>query len=272
MKAFVRSVCLVLMFVLMSQTTLAVSLTPREVVQYERKVKALNRTLNSGRVRDRHESYYRNEMVRLMNLLDQHDREQQEQKLSRIEIARKRRSELSAKREARVKQEKIEAQKKAAEEEYYKARIADMLKKNTGRVTRKDIAKRLAVIQKQQEKKAFEQEGIASYYSDIFNNRTTASGIKFHNDQLMIAHRELSFGTQVRVINLDNGKEVKNAIVVDRGPYAKVIDPETGRRVVDTSRVADLSKALFKLLSDDHNMDGEGDLSMGLIRVRLEVE
>jgi rare lipoprotein A len=58
--------------------------------------------------------------------------------------------------------------------------------------------------------------GIASYYQNP------------HFSGLIAAHRTLPFGTQVKVINLDNGR---SAIVkiVDRGPFirGRIIDVST---------------------------------------------
>ncbi len=62
--------------------------------------------------------------------------------------------------------------------------------------------------------------GKASYYSLRMTGRKTANGERFHNDSMMCAHRDLPFGTLLRVRNLDNGKEVILR-VNDRGPYAK---------------------------------------------------
>ena len=45
------------------------------------------------------------------------------------------------------------------------------------------------------------------------------------------------------------------------GPYADM-----------ENRIIDLSKAVFKLLSNDNDGDGVGDLSSGLLRVRSEVD
>ncbi len=51
-------------------------------------------------------------------------------------------------------------------------------------------------------------EGKAVYYSDFFQGRTTASGETFDQNKLTAAHKTLPFGTQVRVVNLENDKSV----------------------------------------------------------------
>jgi rare lipoprotein A (peptidoglycan hydrolase) len=67
--------------------------------------------------------------------------------------------------------------------------------------------------------------GIASWYGREFNNRRTASGVRFNMHAMMAAHRTLPFGTKVRVTNLHNHKSCVVEIT-DRGPYAynRVID------------------------------------------------
>ena len=74
------------------------------------------------------------------------------------------------------------------------------------------------------------EEGVASYYHDSLHRRKTASGKPYDKNALTAAHRTLSFGTRVRVTNLDNGKSVE-VTINDRGPYAK-------GRIIDLSRAA----------------------------------
>ncbi len=72
--------------------------------------------------------------------------------------------------------------------------------------------------------------GQASWYGMKFQGRPTASGEPFDMNDLTAAHRTLPFGTEIRVINEDNGKSVV-VRVNDRGPYV-------GNRVIDLSRKA----------------------------------
>lgn len=74
------------------------------------------------------------------------------------------------------------------------------------------------------------KKGKASYYSNKFNGRRTASGEKFRNSKRTAAHRTLPFGTKVKVTNLRNGKSVKVRIN-DRGPFV-------AGRIIDLSRKA----------------------------------
>lgn len=62
------------------------------------------------------------------------------------------------------------------------------------------------------------QKGVASWYGAEFHGRPTASGEIFNMYDYTCAHREYPFGTKLRVLNLQNGKEV-TCIVNDRGPF-----------------------------------------------------
>lgn len=60
--------------------------------------------------------------------------------------------------------------------------------------------------------------GIASYYGADFHGKRTASGETFDQWKLTCAHRDLPFGTRLRVTNLKNEKSVI-VRVNDRGPW-----------------------------------------------------
>ena len=64
---------------------------------------------------------------------------------------------------------------------------------------------------------SFKQTGIASYYADKFEGRTTANGEKYKHSKLTAAHKTLPFGTILEVKNLENGMVV-TVRVNDRGP------------------------------------------------------
>lgn len=70
-----------------------------------------------------------------------------------------------------------------------------------------------------------QERGIASYYSDSFQGRKTASGEKYDKNLLTGAHKTLPFGTIVKVTRIDNGQSVKVRIN-DLGPYisGRIID------------------------------------------------
>jgi rare lipoprotein A len=92
------------------------------------------------------------------------------------------------------------------------------------------------------------QYGLASWYGRDFNGRPTASGEIFDMYAYTAAHRDLPFGTRVRVTNEANGRSVVVRIN-DRGPWVE-------------GRILDLSYAAAKAL---------GMLEAGVVRVRLEV-
>lgn len=60
--------------------------------------------------------------------------------------------------------------------------------------------------------------GIASYYSDLFQGKPTASGELYDNTKLTAAHKTLPFGTLVTVTRLENNRSVQVRIN-DRGPF-----------------------------------------------------
>jgi rare lipoprotein A len=72
--------------------------------------------------------------------------------------------------------------------------------------------------------------GMASYYSDKFEGKKTASGELYKSSKMTAAHPTLPFGTLVKVTNLSNNKSV-NVTVNDRGPFVK-------DRIIDLSKSA----------------------------------
>ncbi len=91
------------------------------------------------------------------------------------------------------------------------------------------------------------EEGVAAYYSNVFQGRKTASGQRYDKHKLTAAHKTLALGTQVKVTYLTNNKSVV-VTINDRGPHSK-------------NRVIDLSLAAAKKL---------GLLKAGIGPVRLE--
>jgi len=75
-----------------------------------------------------------------------------------------------------------------------------------------------------------EEVGIASYYSDKFHGKPTASGKLYNKNAMTGAHKTLPFGTVLKVTRMDNGKSVRVKIN-DRGPFIS-------GRVVEISRAA----------------------------------
>ena len=93
----------------------------------------------------------------------------------------------------------------------------------------------------------FTQTGLASFYGGAHEGKAIANGESFDQHGFTAAHRSLTFGTVVRVTNLDNGRTVKVA-VTDRGPHIR-------------GRIIDLSSAAA------HALDME---KSGIARVKLE--
>jgi rare lipoprotein A len=93
------------------------------------------------------------------------------------------------------------------------------------------------------------ETGMASFYSDKFEGKITASGDPYKASKLTAAHRTLPFGTRVKVTNLSNNKSV-TVTVNDRGPF------------VD-NRIIDLSKAAAEKL--DY-------IDQGVTKVKIEVQ
>ncbi|KFC23991.1 hypothetical protein IO90_01380 [Chryseobacterium sp. FH1] len=87
-----------------------------------------------------------------------------------------------------------------------------------------------------------------SYYANKFNGNRTASGETYRHSKMTGAHKSLSFGTRVEIINIENDKSVI-ITVNDRGP-------------LKPSREFDLSQGAFKKI---------GKLNDGIIKVKYKI-
>lgn len=76
----------------------------------------------------------------------------------------------------------------------------------------------------------YKERGIISYYTAEYEDRTTASGEKFDNNDLVGCHNHIPYNSKVKITNLSNNRSVIVRIN-DRGPYAY-------GRVMDISRAA----------------------------------
>lgn len=94
----------------------------------------------------------------------------------------------------------------------------------------------------------FQLQGLASYYAEEFDGRTTSNGETYDMNALTAAHRTLPFNTLVRVTNVYNHEAVVVRIN-DRGPFK-------------ADRIIDLSYGAAKKL---------GMIPTGTTEVRLEV-
>jgi rare lipoprotein A len=97
------------------------------------------------------------------------------------------------------------------------------------------------------EQPGYDETGIASWYGAQFHGRTTANGEVFDRTRVTGAHPTLPLPSNVRVTNIQNGKQLVVRIN-DRGPYAR-------------GRVIDLSEKAAELL---------GFRAMGVARVRVQ--
>ncbi|WP_312935659.1 septal ring lytic transglycosylase RlpA family protein [Pseudomonas sp.] len=78
--------------------------------------------------------------------------------------------------------------------------------------------------------RGYDDTGMASYYGAAHHGKRTASGEPFNQYGLTAAHRQLPFGSRVRVTNLANQRSVVVRIN-DRGPHRR-------GRLIDLSRAA----------------------------------
>ena len=90
--------------------------------------------------------------------------------------------------------------------------------------------------------------GVASWYGERFQGRTTANGEVYDMNGLTAAHRDLPMGTRVEITNVRNGRSV-TVRINDRGPSIR-------------GRMIDVSKATAQAL---------GFVGAGLTTVSLEV-
>jgi rare lipoprotein A len=68
------------------------------------------------------------------------------------------------------------------------------------------------------------ETGRASFYAKFWQGRRTASGERFDNGALTAAHPWLPFGTRVRVLVEETGREVVVTITDRMGSARRVID------------------------------------------------
>lgn len=92
------------------------------------------------------------------------------------------------------------------------------------------------------------QTGVASYFSDKFQGKRTASGEPYDKNDLTAAHATLPFGTVIHVVNLKNNQSVDVRVNSRSHPANK--------------RLLDLSKQAAKEL---------GFLRAGIAQVKITV-
>lgn len=77
---------------------------------------------------------------------------------------------------------------------------------------------------------SYDRVGVASWYGEPFHGRRTANGEVFDRDMITAAHPTLPLPSLVRVVNLQNRRELV-VRVNDRGPFV-------GDRIIDLSQEA----------------------------------
>ncbi len=106
-----------------------------------------------------------------------------------------------------------------------------------------------------QEAAIYREKAVASFYGDAFQGKPTSSGELFDMNALTAAHKNLPFGTVLRVTNLANGKSV-DVRVNDRGPFVEGreidVSKEAAKRLdmIETG-VATVSIAIVTPVTDD---------------------
>ncbi|MCE5311813.1 MAG: septal ring lytic transglycosylase RlpA family protein [Nitrospiraceae bacterium] len=75
-----------------------------------------------------------------------------------------------------------------------------------------------SLSQPQSEYEQYRKQVIASWYGRDFHGKPTASGEIYNMHGMTCAHKELPFGTRLKVVNTANNLEVE-CIVNDRGPF-----------------------------------------------------
>lgn len=99
-----------------------------------------------------------------------------------------------------------------------------------------------------------DQYGQASYYSDAYHGKKTASGAKYDKNKMTCAHNDYAYGTMLKVTHLENKKSVV-VKVIDRGPYIK-------GRIVDLSRAAAAKIGLIQ--------DGIAQVKIELVKTKSD--
>ena len=93
------------------------------------------------------------------------------------------------------------------------------------------------------------EAGVATFYSDKFEGKRTASGDVYRKNGLTAAHKKLPFGTKVKVRNVANGKSVVVTI--------------NDRMAASTTAVIDVTR---------HAAEELGFVRAGKAKVKLEVQ
>jgi len=90
------------------------------------------------------------------------------------------------------------------------------------------------------------EEGTASFYSDKFQGKKTSSGEPYDKNGLTGSHKQLAYGTKVKVTNVENGKSVV-VTINDRMKKSNPAVIDVTRRAAEELGFAKTGKAKVKL-------------------------
>jgi rare lipoprotein A len=90
------------------------------------------------------------------------------------------------------------------------------------------------------------QEGVASFYSDKFHGKRTASGEVYDKEGLTAAHKKLPFRTKVKVTHARNGKSVV-VTINDRMAASSPVVIDVSRRAAERLGFVKAGRARVKL-------------------------
>jgi peptidoglycan lytic transglycosylase len=115
-------------------------------------------------------------------------------------------------------------------------------------------------------------QAIASWYGPGFQGHRTASGEVFDEDGLTCAHKTYPFGTKLKIINPQTGKECV-VTVNDRGPFVTDVDLDISRGASRAIGRLDTGPVIVEEIGRDNSYVKEvkiGDVSCaGLYRVQV---
>ena len=124
----------------------------------------------------------------------------------------------------------------------------------------------------------YREEGIASWYGEDFNGRPTASGEIYNMYGLTAAHKTLPLQTDVRVVNMGNGKSV-DVKINDRGPFVdgRIIDLSYGAAKVIDMVEAGIAPVRLEVINEGKDFEakvekGNFTVQVGSFTVRENAE
>ena len=95
--------------------------------------------------------------------------------------------------------------------------LNDSLKEETEKINEEVEVIKAEAEKKKNDKQSihYDEIGIASFISDEYDGKMTASGVRYDRNEMTAAHPSLPFDTKILVINLRNKREVE-VIIIDR--------------------------------------------------------